>query len=218
MADAFAFESAGERLVALADRALLWPAQRRLVIADLHLGKGDAFRHAGIAVPRGGTRHDLERLSALVAAHDAAALWILGDMLHGALVDTHWRDAWNAFRARHASLAIVVVAGNHDRALARAQLDVEIEPNRRVDAPFVFAHVRERAAGLVSISGHEHPVVHLPSLGGRVPCFRVAAEAIVLPAFSAFTGGHPVAPREGWIACVNGHLLAHLPLVRATEE
>ncbi|MET0231179.1 MAG: ligase-associated DNA damage response endonuclease PdeM [Rhodanobacteraceae bacterium] len=210
MADAFAFECAGEQLVALADRALLWPARRRLVIADLHLGKGDAFRHAGIAVPRGGTRHDLDRLSALVTAHDAAALWILGDMLHGALVDTHWRDAWNAFRTRHAPLAIVVVAGNHDRALARAALDVEIETSRRIDAPFVFSHLRERVANAVSISGHEHPVVHLPSLGGRVPCFRVADDAIVLPAFSAFTGGHPVAARDGWIACVSGHLLPHV--------
>jgi DNA ligase-associated metallophosphoesterase len=218
MADAFVFESAGEPLVALADRALFWPARRRLVIADLHLGKGDAFRHAGIAVPRGGTRHDLDRLSALVAAHDAAALWILGDMLHGALVDTHWREAWNAFRARHASLAIVVVAGNHDRALARANLDVEIEPNHRLDAPFLFAHVRERVAGAISISGHEHPVVHLPSLGGRVPCFRVADEAIVLPAFSAFTGGHPVAARDGWIACVNGHLLPHRAARRTADE
>ena len=210
MAETFAFDCAGERLVALADRALFWPARRRLVIADLHLGKGDAFRHAGIAVPRGGTRHDLDRLSALVRAHDANSLWILGDMLHGALVDTHWRAAWDAFRARHASLGIVVVAGNHDRALARAELAIEIEPRHRVDAPFVFAHVRERVAGAVSISGHEHPVVRLPALGGRVPCFRVADEAIVLPAFSAFTGGHPVAAREGWIACVNGHLLPHL--------
>lgn len=210
MAESLAFEIANERLVALADRALFWPARRRLVIADLHLGKGDAFRHAGIAVPRGGTRHDLARLSALVDANEASALWILGDMLHGTLVDTHWREAWDAFRARHAALEIVVVAGNHDRSLARAQLAIEIEPARRVDAPFVFAHVRERVAGAVSISGHEHPVVRLPSLGGRVPCFRVGSDAIVLPAFSAFTGGHPVPARARWIACVEGHLLPHL--------
>lgn len=212
MNDALAFVIAGERLVALAERALFWPRKRRLVIADLHLGKGDAFRHAGIAVPRGGTRHDLKRLSALVDAHDASALWILGDMLHGKLVDSHWRDAWDAFRARHAAIEIVVVAGNHDRSLARAGLAIEIEPTRRIDAPFVFAHRREHLDGAVSISGHEHPVVRLPSLSGRVPCFRVAPDAIVLPAFSAFTGGHPVAARERWIACVNGYLLSHPPL------
>lgn len=209
MAESFAFEIAGEPLVALADRALFWPARRRLVIADLHLGKGDAFRHAGIAVPRGGTEHDLARLSALLEAQHASALWILGDMLHGALVDSHWRDAWEAFRARHAQLGIVVVAGNHDRSLARANLAIEIEPAHRVDAPFVFAHRRERIEGAVSISGHEHPVVRLPALGGRVPCFRLGSDGIVLPAFSAFTGGHPVAARERWIACVSGHLLPH---------
>ena len=52
MTEAFAFRMRGEPVHALADRALWWPARRRLVIADLHLGKGDAFRHAGIAVPR----------------------------------------------------------------------------------------------------------------------------------------------------------------------
>ena len=45
----------GERLQLHADRALYWPARGRLLIADLHLGKGDVFRRAGIAVPRGGT-------------------------------------------------------------------------------------------------------------------------------------------------------------------
>jgi hypothetical protein len=32
----------------------------------------------------------------------------------------------------------------------------------------------------------------------------------VLPAFSAFTGGHPLAARERWIACVGGEVLPHL--------
>ena len=52
---------AGEPVVLHADRALYWPRGGSLLIADLHLGKGDAFRRAGVAVPSGGTRDDLAR-------------------------------------------------------------------------------------------------------------------------------------------------------------
>ncbi|HXH01105.1 MAG TPA: hypothetical protein VNI56_02790, partial [Xanthomonadaceae bacterium] len=56
---------AGERFELLGERALHWPRRQRLLIADLHLGKADLFRRAGIGLPRGGTSRDLQRLSAL---------------------------------------------------------------------------------------------------------------------------------------------------------
>ena len=83
MAEALDLLLGGEPVRLLADRALYWPARRRLLLADLHLGKADVFRAAGIALPRGGTGHDLARLSALVDATHAASVWILGDVLHG---------------------------------------------------------------------------------------------------------------------------------------
>ena len=111
---------AGEAVELHADRALFWPARARLVIADLHLGKGDIFRRHGIAVPSGGTGGDLARLDALIARTGAAELWVLGDMLHGDPAGSRWRAAWSAFRAAHRDLAIRVIAGNHDRALHAA--------------------------------------------------------------------------------------------------
>ena len=79
MAEALDLEIAGETVRLLADRALYWPARARLLIADLHLGKGDTFRAAGIPIPSGGTAHDLTRLAALVELVHACELWILGD-------------------------------------------------------------------------------------------------------------------------------------------
>ncbi|MDX1550111.1 MAG: metallophosphoesterase, partial [Lysobacter spongiicola] len=108
-------EVAGERLELLADRALHWPTRRRLLVADLHLGKGDVFRRAGIALPRGGTSHDLERLARLVAATRAEELWVLGDLLHGPVHETAWQHAWRGWRAAHASLRVASLVGNHDR-------------------------------------------------------------------------------------------------------
>ena len=57
---------AGQPMRLLGDRALYWPARQRLMIADLHLGKGDVFRRAGISLPAGGTSDDLSRLERLV--------------------------------------------------------------------------------------------------------------------------------------------------------
>ena len=85
---------AGERMCLLADRALYWPARRRLLIADLHLGKGDVLRAAGIPVPSGGTGHDLARLGTLLETTGAGQLWVLGDFLHGPRqprVEALWR-------------------------------------------------------------------------------------------------------------------------------
>lgn len=76
MAVELELEIAGEPMRALGDRALYWPARRRLLIADLHLGKGDVFRRAGIALPSGGTSHDLARLAALLERTGAHELWI----------------------------------------------------------------------------------------------------------------------------------------------
>jgi uncharacterized protein len=49
-------------------------------------------------------------------------------------------------------------------------------------------------SGIV-LSGHLHPVISLSGRAGdraRLPCFCIAEDEIVLPAFGAFTGGAPV--------------------------
>ena len=97
---------ASEPMRLLADRALYWPARRRLLIADLHLGKGDILRAAGIAVPSGGTSHDLARLGVLLRATGASQLWVLGDFLHGPRqprVEAVWRAFLDAIRTAAAA-------------------------------------------------------------------------------------------------------------------
>lgn len=182
---------AGETVVLLPDRALYWPARRQLLIADLHLGKADTFRASGIALPRGGTAHDLDRITALLAATRAESLIVLGDLLHGALLDTHWRGSWEAWRVRHGALDIGIVAGNHDRALHRAALEVTLLGDVVDDGPFRLCHEPPdvAAAGRHVLCGHVHPVVRLPGLGRRLPVFWLRDGVTVLPAFSAFTGG-----------------------------
>lgn len=216
------FAFGGEPLQALGDRALYWPARNRLMIADLHLGKGDVFRRTGIAVPRGGTAQDLARLDALLAATGARELWVLGDLVHGPVPDAAWRDAWQAWRDRHAGLRVAVIAGNHDRALAGATpssavLGVELLPAVLHDRPFVLRHDPPRGDGDGGngsvLCGHLHPVFALPGVARRWPGFWHRPGMLVLPAFSAFTGGWRVdlSPGERALLCVEGGIV---PLAR----
>lgn len=213
MADSLSIRIAGKRMVLHADRALYWPAQRRLLVADLHLGKADVFRRAGIALPVGGTGHDLARLSTLVEATGASAVWVLGDLLHGATDTTHWRRGWNAWRERHASLRVAAIAGNHDRALASAQMDLDLLGEEVDEAPFLFRHAPlppgDACAGHHVVCGHLHPSIALPGLRGAWPGFWLRANATVLPAFSRFTGGGAIrlGAGERFAICGEGGLV-----------
>ncbi|KFN50658.1 ligase-associated DNA damage response endonuclease PdeM [Arenimonas composti] len=202
-------EVAGEELQLLGERALFWPARRRLLLADLHLGKADAFRRAGIGLPSGGTAADLARIGGLLDSTGARSLWVLGDLLHGDPSPRRWRAAWDHFRAARPALELVVVAGNHDRALADAGLDVTIL-DEAADGPFVLRHEPARQPGATVICGHLHPVLLLPGLPRRWPAFVLEPGLLQLPAFSLFTGGVPVPAATGRrrYACVEGSVVA----------
>lgn len=196
-----AIELAGEVLMPLADRALLWPAAGTLIVADVHLGKGAAFRRAGVPVPSGATAADLARLDALIAAHRPERLLVLGDLFHTRLSqDEPAMAAIDAFRARHGGLQISAVRGNHDRQVERLPAAWQIEwiAGRRHQPPFVFAHEPEPDPRGLVLAGHLHPVLLLKSRrdAARLPVFwfRHAQRIGVLPSFGSFTGGYPVQP------------------------
>ena len=210
MADSETCLLAGEPMQLLAGRALFWPRRSRLMIADLHLGKADAFRSAGIALPRGGTDDDLSRLTELLRQTGARELLVLGDFLHGPAGDKPWRRHWQAWRESHRDVAVSVLAGNHDRALAGAGLDLTLPGAAIDDAPFALRHAPEDHPSLHVLCGHLHPVLALPGLPGRWPAFWLRARCTVLPAFSRFTGGVVPAlePGDQLRACAAGELVA----------
>ena len=55
-------EFGGEALLLLPDRAVYWASRKTLIVADVHLGKGNTFRKAGLPVPAGSSEKDLRRL------------------------------------------------------------------------------------------------------------------------------------------------------------
>jgi DNA ligase-associated metallophosphoesterase len=187
----------GETLELHADRALYWPRRHTLIVADVHLGKGAAFRRAGLAIPSGDTRRDLARLDALIAAFSPERLLVLGDLFHAPLLEFEsWFADVDSFRARHASLALEVLRGNHDRALHRVPPGWRIawHEGARHEPPFVFAHEPRDDDRGYGMAGHLHPVLTLRSSTDRLrmPVFWLREHHAVLPSFGGFTGGYGI--------------------------
>lgn len=199
---------AGESVRLLPDGALLWPAASTLVIADPHFGKDDFFRRAGIAIPRGPTLRDLERLGTAAVGTAARTVIIVGDFVHARTEPgDDLRRAFGLWRQRHPSLELRLVAGNHDRHEEwegwREWIEVHQAPLRA--GPFVFAHEPGIDPRGFVIAGHLHPVFRHPGLTGAraLRVFWRRAECLVLPSWGEFTGGARVAPApdEGLYAC-----------------
>jgi uncharacterized protein len=208
---------AGETVQLHAERALFWPRHRLLAIADLHLGKGQAFRRGGVALPVGGTALDLARIDRLIDAFEPSTMLVLGDLLHGAVEsDAPWLAQWVAWRERHAEVRVQVIAGNHDRALRAEQLRIENVGVRLAMAPFLFTHdaVPADDRALHTIGGHMHPILRVKGIGvsSRLPAFWFGARHSVLPAFTAFSGGSEVVAQPGdrlWVCA--GEAVVEMP-------
>lgn len=191
---------AGERLHLLPEHALWWPAQGTLFVADVHLGKAASYRALGQPVPGGTTHDNLWRLQQLLQTYAVQRLVVLGDFLHAASARTPAvLAALDGWRQRQPGLETVLVRGNHDD---RAGDPPEHLGLLGVDepwlcGPFACCHHPQRHATHYVLAGHEHPVCRLQGPGRdalRLPCFVSSSHGATLPAFGAFTGGHPVRP------------------------
>ena len=176
----------------IADRsgALYWPAERTLIVADLHLEKGSAFAARGRLLPPYDTRETLQRLGEVIGRFQPARVVALGDSLH---------DREAAARIDAVDLVLLAalqkgrdwlwITGNHDPKIAPVFAGwvagwLEIAGIRLQHEPASKTAVPE-------ISGHLHPAARLVKRGVtlRRRCFVADRQRLILPAFGAFTGG-----------------------------
>ena len=207
----------GECVVLHAERALSWPRERTLFVADLHLGKAAAFRAGGVPLPRGSTAADLARLTTLLARTGATRLVVLGDFLHAkAGRVAALARAFTAWRTQHADLELLLVRGNHDDHAGDPPPEWRV---RCVDephplAPFLACHRLAAPPSGYALCGHLHPGVRIASAGesARLPCFVLGPRRAILPAFGRFTGLAEVAGGAGErLVAIAGAALFELP-------
>ncbi|PJF46871.1 MAG: ligase-associated DNA damage response endonuclease PdeM [Chloroflexi bacterium] len=217
--------AAGEVLQLWPERAVFWPRRGTLFVADVHFGKAAAFRSAGIPVPEGGLADDLQRLSQLIAATDAARVVFLGDVLHARRGRTSAVVAGvAAWRAQYSHRQFLIVKGNHDKQAGNPPTEWEMncadEPF--IDPPFAFRHTPAKSTAHYVLAGHVHPAIRLRGRAGlreKLACFVVGSKSMILPAFGSFTGTTAIRPGpDDGIYAIAGNTLIRLTGPHAKGE
>jgi DNA ligase-associated metallophosphoesterase len=188
------FSFAGEEFALVDGRALYWPRESALLVADLHLEKASWYATHGQLLPPYDSRETLERVASAIRKTGARRVFTLGDNFHDskgpARLEPH---AAGMLAALTRAVDWVWITGNHDpsmEAAAGGALADELEI-----AGLVLRHQAKRGETRPELSGHYHPrlqvVVRERSI--RRPCAVVASSGssgrMILPAFGALTGG-----------------------------
>jgi DNA ligase-associated metallophosphoesterase len=184
------FSFAGETFQATADGALFWPAQKALLVADLHLEKASRFARLGQFLPPYDSHATLTALVSAVEQTGGARLYCLGDSFHDSFgcerLSGSARDLLTGLTSR---LDWTWIVGNHDPGFADrcgGRLADEVEVNG-----IILRHEAVRGEPRPEMSGHYHPKLRV-SLSGRSVsrrCFVASPTKLILPAFGSLTGG-----------------------------
>lgn len=194
--------------------------QNILVLADLHFGKINHFRKAGLPVPPAANVKNTESLIDLINKRIPARVIFLGDLFH-----SHYNEEWEVVGqiVRHfPACRFELVRGNHDimseQQYRRHGIDVreqdEVGRYLLTHEPMNSANIPH---GKINMAGHLHPGARLVGKGRQsimLPCFWFTKNQIVLPAFGSFTGLAGIRPAEG----DDVHLILEGRVVPITKE
>ena len=204
-----------EQAVLLPEKALWLPDLKSLVVADVHWGKIDHFRKAGIPVPLKGNDKNAETLVSIINLFKPKRVIFLGDLFHSA-----YNDGWETFgqvRNAFAQCSFELVIGNHDilsqRQYERHKVQLHKQSLQLKKLFLTHEPLDETPEGVFNIAGHVHPGARLHGPGKQsvtLPCFYVRTNQCVLPAFGAFTGLATVQPKIGdkIFVVANGKVIA----------
>jgi metallophosphoesterase superfamily enzyme len=185
--------------VVFRDRAAFLPGAETLVVADVHVGRGEA---SDVEFPLG-ERADLRaRLEAALDALSPRRVVFAGDVLHqfGSVTNrasTGLDDLADA--CRDAGATPTLVRGNHDTALDSVwDGDVHDEYSLTdetlgIDVVVCHGHALPDADASLYVVGHDHPTITIE--GSRRPCFLYGesvfrgADVLMLPAFTRLAAG-----------------------------
>lgn len=186
---------AGEEFVLTQGRALYWPRERALLVADLHLEKASFYARHGQMLPPYDSRETLERVALAIRETGARRVYTLGDNFHDSHGSTRLEDhAAGMLAALTRATDWVWITGNHDPAMeARSGGTIAEELEL---AGIVLRHQARAGETRPELSGHYHPRLQITVRERHIrrACAVVASGdgsggRMILPAFGALTGG-----------------------------
>ena len=194
-------EILSEKFEMLPQKVLLWKSRKTLLLADMHLGKINHFRKAGIPVPAKANNKNWETLVDLIHSTKPERMICIGDLFH-----SHYNSDWEMvgqFRKNFLQLSIELVTGNHD-ILSDHQYKrngITMHGDGLKFDSILLSHfpVDNPQPGTFTLSGHLHPGVRLHGKGKQamtLPCFYFGEQQGYLPAFGVFTGLAKISPKK----------------------
>lgn len=210
------FNLAGNEVVLLTEKALWMPSQKTLIIADLHLGKIEHFRAAGIAVPSQANMHTLQKLGVLVAKYQPEKVVFLGDLFHSVRNQSY--EDFLSYLGDAVHIEFILVMGNHDIMSIAAYQTLELTVvDEYLLGNLWLTHEPQTAhkPGMYNLAGHIHPGIRLKGKGKQgltLPCFYFHEFYGVLPAFGYFTGKAILKmDKKSTIFAIADDLIIHIP-------
>jgi DNA ligase-associated metallophosphoesterase len=181
---------AGHNFLADPQGAMFWPAEKALLVADLHLEKASWFARLGQFLPPYDSQQTLAALTELVDRTAPERLYCLGDSFHDRFGCDRLPEAARAMLlALTGRLDWVWILGNHDPGFA------DHCGGRLVEEAHVsgltLRHEADPRDVTPEISGHYHPKLRLQLRGKNVSrrCYVASEAKLILPAFGSLTGG-----------------------------
>lgn len=176
-------------------KALYWENQNALLLADLHLGKDEYFRKAGIPVPEGVENQTIQKLEKLIVKCNPKKIFLLGDLFHHK--NENAVHSFNKFCDKCNRIDFILILGNHDKWISGKTSFTTLK--ELSISNILLTHELLARENFHNISGHIHPGVKLKGKGKQqimLACLLHQKKQTILPAFGSFTGNYIVQPQK----------------------
>jgi uncharacterized protein len=174
----------------LPEKCLMHIESETLFISDLHLGKTNHFRRAGIAVPGAIIMEEMTAIQSLFSKYKPKTVVFLGDLFHSS--SNHSVELFNQILDNEVGIKFLLVKGNHDIMRQEIYESMGIEVVKKyLFHTILFTHEPVVDCPYFNIYGHIHPAIVMGAKGKqslRLPCFYFNEKEGILPAFGVFTG------------------------------
>jgi uncharacterized protein len=202
----------GKSFIADSTGALYWPAERTLIVADLHLEKGSYLTEDGVMLPPYDTRSAFEKLEEALDRYEPARVIAVGDSFCGgaslSAPDVDWLKDLIEDREWF------WVVGESQQPIPDLTGAVTCPLYTLGGVKFRYEPVRAPVGH--EIAGRMHPIARVSEYGliNRARCFVSNGMRMILPSVGAYSAGKnvldddfaPLLGREGlfvWVA-MNG--------------